>query len=125
MSYGAERPGTERLAPIEWDLQVKERAQKPPLGRATPHCNSTLTGPFGLGSFGFGGSSFSAPAAGAAALALAVVPAPSTAFLTFFFFGSFSAPSSSSPFRFLFFLGASVVLVVGGPDFLLGTFLVA
>ena len=79
---------------MEWDLQVKLRAQKPPLGRATPHCVSTLTGPFGLGTFGLGGSSF----------------------LSFFFFGSLSAPSSA--FRFFDFLGPSVAffeaLFLGG-----------
>ena len=66
---------------MEWLLQVRLLAQKPPFGRSTPHCFSTSTGPFGLGSFGFGGSSFFA----------------------FFFLGSLSA--SPSAFLFLPFFG--------------------
>lgn len=71
------------MAPIEWLLQVKERAHCAPLGRVTPHCFSTSTGPFGLAVFCLGSSFF------------------------FFFFDSL--PSSSSALRFLPFLLPSSV----------------
>jgi hypothetical protein len=47
MSYGKERPATARLAPMEWLLQVRDRAQGTP-SLMTPHCLSTSTGPVGL-----------------------------------------------------------------------------
>jgi hypothetical protein len=45
MSYGRDLPETARFAPMEWLLHVNERAQGCPLGRITPHCRSTSTGP--------------------------------------------------------------------------------
>lgn len=85
ISYGSERPGTARFAPIEWLLQVRDRAHCAPLGSVTPHCFSTSTGPLGLGTLGLGSSFF------------------------FFFLGSPLSPLSSSPsaLRFLPFLGPS------------------
>lgn len=44
-SYGRERPGTARLAPMEWVLQVRERIQGGPPGSVrTPHCSLTSRG---------------------------------------------------------------------------------
>lgn len=92
-----------------WDLQVRLRAQWPPLGRRTPHWSSTFTGPLGLAALGLGGSSF----------------------LSFFFLGSLSAEGvlvvvcegGASALRFLVFLG-SVLGVSFEADFLGGGFLV-
>lgn len=47
MSYGCDRCGTERFAPIEWVLQVREREQGKPLSLMTPQCLSTSTVPAG------------------------------------------------------------------------------
>ena len=58
MSYGSERPGTARFAPIEWLLQVRDLAHGWPVGVMTPHCRSTSTGPLGLGTLGLGSSFF-------------------------------------------------------------------
>jgi hypothetical protein len=44
MSYGNDRPGTARFAPMEWLLQVRDRAHGTPSFK-TPHCLSTSTGP--------------------------------------------------------------------------------
>ena len=114
---------------MECDLQVKERAQNPPLGRATPHWSSTFTGPLGLGNLGLGGSLLLAAVLGVEvevpfAVLAAVAALASPAFFAFFFFGSFSVLSSSSPLRFLDFLEPSVIFVAGGADFF-GGFLVA
>src|SRR5436190_22508901 len=66
---------------MEWLLQVKLLAHFAPLGKLTPHCFSTSTGPLGLGTFGFGSS--------------------------FFFFFLESLSSSTSALRFLLFLEPS------------------
>lgn len=110
MSYGRLLPGTALLRPILWLLHVKLRAQKPPFGRATPHCFSTSTGPLGLAAFGFGSSFFFFFAFGAFSASPSIflflpffAPSPSaTAPLTADFRALFFPPSSSSfsPFSF-------------------------
>lgn len=103
MSYGRLRPGTARLRPMLWDLHVRLRAQNPPLGRGTPHCLSTSTGPLGFAPLALGSSFFFffAPGFSASPSILRFLPffAPGSRPLIADFLALIS--SSSSPFSFL------------------------
>lgn len=85
-----------------WDLQVKLRAQNPPLGSGTPHCRSTSTGPLGFAPFALGSSFFFffAPGFSESPSILRFLPffAPGSSPLMADFLARMS--SSSSPFSF-------------------------
>jgi hypothetical protein len=102
ISYGRLRPGTARLRPMLWDLQVRLRAQNPPLGSGTPHCLSTSTGPLGFAPFALGSSFFFffAPGFSESPSILRFLPffAPGSRPLIADFLARMS--SSSSPFSF-------------------------
>lgn len=109
MSYGMLRPVTARFAPIEWLLHVRLLAHWAPFGSKTPHCFSTSTGCFGLGTLDLGSSFFFFFAFGplsASASAFRFFPFFAPDWSAFAFTALFRAPfpfspaSSSSPFSF-------------------------